>query len=140
LDPVTTGLLAEIAAAIQTTGTVKQNTDPNTMSYVWQPSSVSRQHQPTGRLDVNLSPRHRLSGSFTRLVLASKPDILNGDDPIFPGLTETGNQISYRNTGQITLRSTLSPNVVNETQFGGAWGPTYFSNELTPDLYADMKG
>jgi hypothetical protein len=28
----------------------------------------------------------------------------------------------------LTLRSTLSPHIVNEAQCGGAWGPTYFSN------------
>ena len=98
------------------------------MSYVWQPASVSRQHQPTGRVDYNVNTANRLTGSFTRLILASRPDLLNVDDPIFPGFSETGNQISYRNTGQLTLRSTLSPHIVNEAQCGGAWGPTYFSN------------
>ena len=42
-----------------------------------------------GRLDYNLSDKHRLSGSFTHNKLDSTPDTTNNREPNFPGFPGT---------------------------------------------------
>ena len=67
------------------------------------------EHNPTIRLDVNLTDNHRLTGTHNWQEAFQHPDLLNSNDPTFPGFANYADQTSYRNLGSYTLRSTLSP-------------------------------
>ena len=88
-------------------GTINDTGNGNTLDYVFQPDSVGNQYSPTGRVDFNLSDKHRLSGSYWWQRFTSTTDLLNNAEVRFPGLTNFGTQNSYRTTGNSTLRSTL---------------------------------
>jgi hypothetical protein len=91
-------------------------------------------------LDFNLSEKHRFSGTYNFQKFNSNPDTLNSVDARFPGLPAHGSQYSYRNSGSATLRSTLSPNIVNEAVFGLLSSPVYFFGDMTPDMFENQKG
>lgn len=63
IDPTMAKLMALIDEATKTTGTRSASNDPLYDSYVWQSPADLFEHQPTVRLDYNLTDRHRLSGS-----------------------------------------------------------------------------
>jgi hypothetical protein len=96
------------------------------------------------RLDLNVTDRHRLSGSWNFTNLLSTPDTLNNRDPAFPGFPITGAQHSKRYTFQTNLRSSFGSNIVNEFKVGFTGGATFFSPELNPSMWggslADQAG
>lgn len=92
---------------------------------------------PTIRLDYNLSPAHRLTGSWNFNDLVSRPDTTNTRQATFPGSSNSSAQISDRYTFQTTLRSTISGSIVNELRYGMSGGATLFSPDLTKDMFND---
>jgi hypothetical protein len=139
-DPVIQGLLAKIRQGTATTGTVNDIGLPNRLQYVYQAEAVGNQYSPTTRLDFNLSDRHRLSGAYWWQRFTSSVDLLNSREPRFPGLLNSGSQNSYRTTGNSTLRSTLTSNIVNELRGGWQWSPNDFFANVTADQFADQGG
>jgi hypothetical protein len=137
LDPTIANLLADIRASTGTTGQVIDIADPSLQEFKWQVSRKGITRYPTVRMDVNLTDRHRVSGSWNFTNLLSTPDTLNGRDPIFPGFPVTGAQHSKRYTFQTNLRSTLGSGLVNEFKVGWTGGATFFSPELNPGLWAN---
>jgi hypothetical protein len=108
--------------ATKTTGTRSANADPLYDYYVWQSPSTLFEHQPTVRLDYNLTDNNRPE----RIVVAdhrqADPDYLNNADPRFPGAPEPARlQVSTRPLLSTALRSVLSKNIVNELR-GGVHG------------------
>jgi hypothetical protein len=73
-------LLAKINEAAGSEGTRSPN-DPLFDSYVWQSPSELFEHQPTFRIDYNLTDNHRLSGSYSFITAKREPDYLNSADP-----------------------------------------------------------
>jgi hypothetical protein len=140
LDPITRGMLSAIRTAAGTTGAITDLTNPNTQQYFYQSGGTNRQHAPTGRVDVNLTNNHRLSGSYSWGRLMTSPDILNNNDSPFPGFPVYGESPSYRTVGSINLRSTLSSNVVNEVRGGWQWSPLEFSTNVTPQMFNEQAG
>ena len=140
LDPITGGLLANIRAAAGTAGTITELTNPNTQQYFYQSAGTNRQHAPTGRVDINVSQNHRLSGSYSWGRLVTEPDILNNNDSPFPGFPNFGRSPSYRTVGSTSLRSTLSSNLVNDLRGGWQWSPLEFSTNVTPDMFDQQGG
>ncbi len=135
IDPTIGRVLSDIRAS--TTGsTVVDNTDPLTqnLTYWYQTDSVTK--YPTGRLDVNLTDKHRLSWSMTYTDLVSTPDTTNNREPNFPGFPNTGSQVSDRYITRGTLRSTLGANLVNEVTIGGSGGPTMFAPEIAASQFS----
>ena len=65
---------------------------------------------------------------------------MNSVEPRFPGFPSHGAQYSYRHQGTATLRSTLSPNIVNEAIFGLIWAPVYFFNDITQSQFDSQGG
>ena len=59
---------------------------------------------------------------------ATDPDTLNNAEQTFPGafFAAHAGQHSYRTTGSVTFRSTLSSNKVNEIVSGWQWSPVDF--------------
>jgi hypothetical protein len=139
-DPLVMATLGRIRQATTTEGTVSQLTDPNQMQYVYQGEGGRDEHNPTVRIDYNLSNSHRLSGTYNWQRAFQHPDLLNNNDPTFPGFANFLDQQSTRTLGSMTLRSTLGPRLVNELIGGYLWSPIDFSGPLAPSQFEDQGG
>jgi len=117
-DPTVASILAKIQAGMATTGTINTTANPLLDSYVWLSPSKLFEHQPTIRLDYNITDRHRLSGTTATIWAERTADYLNGTDARFPGSTNIRDFKSKRPLYTLTLRSTLSQNLVNELRGG----------------------
>jgi hypothetical protein len=129
MDPTIQRVLGDIRASTSQ-GQVRDLTDPLQQEMLWQFDNKGVTRYPTARVDVNLTNKHRLSGSVNYTDLLSTPDTTNDREPVFPGFPGFGNQHSDRYTVQGTLRSTLTPNLVNELRIGRTGGATLFSPEI----------
>ena len=139
-DPITRQVLANIRASTATTGTVSDLTNPTIQQFFYQSAGTNKQHAPTGRVDINLSQNHRLSGSYSWGRLVTNPDILNNNDSPFPGFPVYGISPSYRTVGSTSLRSTLSGSLVNEIRGGWQWSPLDFSSNVYRDMFGQQGG
>ena len=143
-DPLMMNILNMMRNSTTTTGVVNQTTSLNTNSYDWQAPGRLFEQQPTARVDYNISASHRLSGSVSSIFTFRDPDYLNDDEPRFPGAPNYRVFRSTRPLYSVSLRSTLSANMVNElrgglTAVGGA-GSRFGrpSDPMTgPESYAD---
>ncbi len=135
IDPTIAQMFAAINAGVASQGSIQQNVDLNTFSYSWQPPEFRIERFPFGRIDTNLSSRNRLSGTFLIHKINSDPDVVNQGFSSYPGIPVKSTQYSYRQTSTVTLRTTLSKNIVNEFGYGNIWAPVYFSSNMTPDRY-----
>jgi hypothetical protein len=139
-DPFLLGLLGKIRQSTTTTGNI---TTPlgatNTQNFVFQAASQGNQYAPTTRIDYNLTDKHRLTGSYLWQRFLSKPDLLNNAEPVWPGFPNSSWQTSYRTTGSLSMRSTLSSKMVNEVRGGWQWSPNSFFGNLTKDMF-DVHG
>ena len=140
-DPVVKSLLESMRAASQLTGTVQEvATSPNTASFAWLVNRKVQRHSPTTNITVNLTPNHRLQGSYYWQRFSDAPDTLNSGDPSYPGFPHFSNTTSFRTSASMTLRSTLSSSMVNEVRGGWQWSPqAFFLNEV-PEMFANQGG
>jgi hypothetical protein len=135
MDSTIARLLADIRSAVGTTGTITDQADPRLQSYTFNVAQESKNIFPTVKLDYNVTDRHRLTGSFNYNHILSTPDTLNGRDPQFPGFPVQGTQDSDRYTTKLSLKSTLTGNIVNEFSIGGTGGATLFSPGLAASMW-----
>jgi hypothetical protein len=136
VDPVVARVLTDIRNTTSQGG-VANLADPLVQRFTYQSQFSNVTRYPYLRLDFQLSQKHQLSGAYILTDLLSDPDTLNGRDPQFPGFPVGGVQDSKRYAWHSTLRSTLSPNLVNEIRvFGATGGATNFSTEITPAMWA----
>jgi hypothetical protein len=134
-DPTVAKLLADVRNATAMTGGILDLTDPSLQRFTFQNEQRSLNRYPTGRVDFNLTDRHRLSVSGNYQHIDSNPDTLNGRDPIFPGFPVQGTQDSTRYTLQGTVRSTLGATLVNEMRIGATGGATLFAKEIGRSMW-----
>ena len=144
VDPTIARLLLDIENSTSQGG-VAPLTDPLVQRFTYQYDTKGVTKYPTGRVDLNVTDKHRASWSMSYTDLVSTPDTTNNREPNFPGFPGTGSQISDRYIVQGTLRSTLGANLVNEFRVGGTGGATFFSPEIGPHQYggtaiADQAG
>jgi Carboxypeptidase regulatory-like domain len=147
LDPMMMSLINRTAAATQVQsarGTVSNTSDPLIDQYVWLSPGELFEHQPTVKIDYNLSDKHRLTGSYQIIWAERDPDYLNGGDVRFPGGTNYSYFHSRRPLHSYALRSTLSNNTVNEVRVGitAKGGASYFGSYDSNGVqtFADMGG
>ncbi len=133
INPVIGKLVGDIrsAAAGLTTGGAIASWDLNTDKFDFSPGGKQFRHFPTWRVDYNLSQNHRLTATARYNRFESDPDILNSNEPNFPGFTNRGGQWSNRYMWQGTLRSTFGKSLVNEARYGFAGGTTQFFTDVT---------
>ena len=117
-DPTMVNLLGLIDSSTRTTGTRAAGGDPLYDNYVWQSPSELFEHQPTTRIDYNLSNDHRLNGSFSFITAKRTPDYLNNADPRFPGAPNQRDYVSKRPLLSVGVRSVMSKDVINELRGG----------------------
>ena len=147
-DPTMTKIMSMINEATKTAGTRTAAADPLYDTYVWQSPSKLFEHQPTVRLDYNLTAKHRLSGSYSTITAKRTPDYLNSADPRFPGAPNQRDFVSSRPILSVSMRSVLSKDVTNEVRGGGAaFGPgSHFGQPSAidsrngPKTFADQGG
>lgn len=147
-DAMVTSLLSKIAASTAKTGTVNETADPLLNSYVFLSPSKLFEHQPTIRLDYNITDKHRLSGTMAVIWAERTADYLNGTDARFVDSTNVRDFKSKRPLFSLTLRSTISANVVNELRGGitAKWGQSNFgfpsatASRNDPSSFADQGG
>jgi hypothetical protein len=144
VDPTVRGLLDKIQASMATTGAINQQSDPLLRSYVWQSPGELFEHQPTVRIDYNITDKHRLTGSSQVIFARRDPDYLNGADARFP---DSPNYRLFRSTRPLhsfALRSALSSNLVNELRGGitALGGASYFGDLTSngPPSFDDQGG
>lgn len=140
IDPTIASILNMIKASTATTGRLNETTSRNTQSFVFQAEGKGNQYAPTGRLDYNITDKHRLSATYYWQRFKNSPDLLNNVDPAFPGFKNLGSQNSYRTTGSVGLRSTLTQNMVNEFKGGWQWSPNDFFSNVTKDMFDEIGG
>jgi Carboxypeptidase regulatory-like domain/TonB dependent receptor-like, beta-barrel len=141
MDPTIAALLGQIRSATGATGSVI--TPPNatnTQNYIFQASSRGNQYAPTGRVDINVTDAHRLTGTYWWQRFLAKPDLLNNAEAVFPGFPSESFQTSYRTTGSVGLRSTLGPSLVNEVKGGWQWSPNAFYTNVVPSMFQNQDG
>ena len=142
-DPVVLRTLGMIQSALSTPGTtLTQLANPMQQSFVWQSAGFQKERQPIGKVDYNLSAKHRLSATYNWQIVDRDPDHLNGGDVRYPNSTNYSHYVSYRYLFSSSLRSTLSSNLVNEVRAGWRWGPGSFGQLQSngPETYADTNG
>jgi hypothetical protein len=143
-DPTVMKLLNLISSATKTTGLVSATTNPLTNSYVWQSPGKLFEHQPTFTMDYQLSTRHRLRGSAQAIWAERDPDYLNSADARFPGAPNYRLFNSTRPLYSVSLRSTLTSNLVNELRGGitALGGSSNFGNPKSngPQSFDDLGG
>jgi hypothetical protein len=134
-DPVVTALLADIRAAASSTGSIEPLADPNLERFRYNLSVKSQRWYPTFRVDVNMSEKHRVSGSFNYNNFSDYPDTLNSRDASFPGFPVAAGQSSKRYGVSTSLRSTFTANMVNEVRIGGSGAPVAFFDEFNKGMW-----
>jgi hypothetical protein len=147
-DPTMMKLLGQIDASTKTTGTRAAQSDPLYDNFVWQSPSELFEHQPTVRLDYNLTNNHRLNGSFSQITAKRTPDYLNNTDPRFPGAPNQRDFVSTRPLIALAMRSVLSKNIVNEVRggltayaSGSNFGyPSSMASSNDPSTFTDSGG
>jgi hypothetical protein len=143
VDPTIAAILEHMRAATATTGNILPSTSTtlfNTLGYTYQAPSLRDEYSPTSKIDFNLSPAHRLSGTYYWQRFKSNPDILNSAEARFPGFANFGTQDSYRTTGSVQLRSTLGSGMVNTATGGWQWSPVQFFQNVTKEMFDDEGG
>ncbi len=120
--------------------TINATTDPLTQEGVWQLSTASTTKYPTVRIDWNATSKHRVSFSTTYNHLISNPDTTNTTYTQWPGFPNIGVQDSERYSGQVSVRSTLGANLVNEVRVGATGGATQFFPSNNPSMFTDYGG
>jgi hypothetical protein len=140
-DPVIKTLLEQMRTAAGTTGSITNvNSSPNTSAYAWFVDVKSIRHAPTTNITFNLTPKHRLQGSYYWQRFNDTPDTLNSGDPSYPGFPHFVDQSSFRTSASMSLRSTLSSSMVNEVRGGWQWSPVQFFLNEVPSMFSNQNG
>jgi Carboxypeptidase regulatory-like domain len=142
-DPTIKALLAQIRASAEGTvpagiGKISDQNDVNTQQLIYQAPGNYVNHLPTSRVDFNLSPKHRLTGSYWWQEINRFPDIQNNGETTFPDLPNVANYTSVRSVGSVTLRSTLGAQFVNELITGWQWSPGTFNSGVVASMFQNQ--
>ena len=86
VDPTVATMFSMINASVQTQGSSQQNVDRNTYTYSWQPPEFRIERFPFARVDVNLTSKQRLGGTFLYHKINSDPDIVNSGFSSYPDI------------------------------------------------------
>ncbi len=148
-DPILASTFAQIAK-LSANGVVKSNSvtsnDYNTNTLSYQPTGLDKRNFYTGRIDYNLTLKHRLSLVYDYDFYGGFSDFLNNVVPYYPGTGAVlGNdspvgQSSNRFAGTLSWRATLSPNLTNELRGGINGGTVLFFGQISPGMFSTWKG
>ena len=107
----------------------------NTGGYRFNAVILSPSDQFAGRLDHRINDKHSLEAIFSYGDVNFLGDYINDGEPAFPGAPYRTRDTLGRGLST-TLRSTLSPTIVNEARFGAQLATLTFGNTATfPEGY-----
>jgi hypothetical protein len=144
-DPTVQALLGQIRSLAEAsvsagTGRINSRNNVNQEELIYQAPGKYVNHLPTGKVDFNLSPQHRLSGSYWWQNVSRFPDIQNNGEATFPGLPNKADYESIRTVGSVSMRSTFSSSLVNELVGGWQWGPGTFNSGVVASQFDNQAG
>lgn len=141
IDPTVGGLLNQIRQSTSQ-GTVQAIANsPNYQQFNFVGQGGQTRYFTTARIDINLTSKHSLENTWNYQEFGGKAvDFLNFSDPAFPGFPNAGGQNSQRWANSTALRSTLTPNLVNEARFSMLGGISLFLGEVSPAQFANQGG
>ena len=135
-DPIVQGMINDMNASTSQ-GSLRQGNDPLVQTLTFTLPSSTKWRYMTGRLDFNLTSKHRLEVTWNHNKLFPiQYDTTNGREPNFPNSPNYGVQGSQRYNGSLSLRSTLTPRIVNEFRSGMSGGPSLFNPNVSPEMYS----
>ena len=134
MDPTIAKVLGDIRTATSRTGSLL-TIDGNLDRYAFNVPTTSLRRYPTGRFDLNLTDKHRVSSAANYQYFTDFPDTLNNREASFPGFPVEAGQKSKRLGFSNWVRSTFTSNVVNEARVGYSWAPVIFYGELNLGMY-----
>jgi hypothetical protein len=135
-DPTVQKILADMNAATSQ-GSLRQGNDPLVQTLTFTLPTKTMWRYMTGRLDFNLTSKHRLEATWNHNKLfCLQYDTTNGYEPNFPNSPNYGVQCSQRYNGSLSLRSTLSARLVNELRSGMSGGPSLFNSNMNPGMFS----
>ncbi len=135
-DPIVQKLLADMRASTSA-GSLRDGNDPLVQTLTFTLPSKTKWRYMTGRLDFNLSSRHRLEATWNHNKLFCMDyDTTNSYEPNYPNAVNYGVQCSQRYNGSLSLRSTLTPRLVNEFRSGMSGGPSMFNSNVSPAMFS----
>ena len=140
IDPTIGPLLKSIRETVSKGGLQPVNDQPNTERLTFINPGGQDRRFPTVRLDFNLTKNHHLENIWNYQQFLNGVDFLNNADPAFPGFPNFGGQDSNRWSNATALRSTLTPNLVNEARFAMVGGITLFRGAVTSDQFENQGG
>jgi len=136
-DPTIKQIIADMRAGTSM-GSLRAGNDPLVETLTFTLPSSTKWRYMTGRLDFNLTSRHRLEVTWNHNKLFPiQYDTTNGREPNFPNAPNYGVQGSQRYNGSLALRSTLTARIVNEFRSGMSGGPSLFNPNVNPGMYKD---
>lgn len=131
LDPV----VARYIALTPTPNNFQLGDGLNTGGYRFNSKILSPSDQLAGRLDHRLNDKHSLEATFSYGDVNFLGDYINEGEPAFPDAPYRTRNTLGRGLST-TLRSTLSPTVINEARFGAQLSTLTFANTATfPENY-----
>jgi Carboxypeptidase regulatory-like domain/TonB-dependent Receptor Plug Domain len=134
VDPTIAKVLSDIRSATGKTGSIA-DTDGNLQRYTFNVPVESVRRYPTGRIDYNLTSKHRISSSVNYQKFTDSPDTLNNRDEFFPEFPNRSGQASSRASYTGAVRSTLGRNLVNEAHVGYSSAPVQFFPEMNLGMF-----
>jgi hypothetical protein len=151
IDPTIGGILDGFSAGAAKGGITRErvstNNDYNRLNLNFQAPGTNVRRFPTLRLDANLTENQHLEFVYNYQYYFSDPDGVNGQLPVVPGTgvvlgqAPTGSIKRNVFSGALALRSTLTPNLVNEVRGTlGQGGNVLFSGEMSPGLFTPWRG
>jgi hypothetical protein len=140
VDPIVGPLLAQIRSSTSQGSVQAIPNAPNYQNFNFNGIGGQDRYFSTVRLDFNLTSKHHLENIWNYQEFGNPVDFLNLVDPSFPGFTNAGGQDSQRWSNSTALRSTLTPNLVNEARFTMLGGISLFLGGVSPAQFASQGG
>jgi len=135
-DPIVKKMLADMSSSVSQ-GSLRQGNDPLVQTLSFTLPTKTKWRYMTGRLDFNLTSKHRLEVTWNHNKLfCLQYDTTNGYQPSFPNSPNYGVQCSQRYNGSLALRSTLTSRLVNELRSGMSGGPSMFNSNVSPAMFS----
>lgn len=151
IDPTISAIMDAFSAGAAKGGRLRErvttNSDYNRLDLNFQAPGQNVRRFPTLRMDWNITEKHHLEYVYNYQYYNSNPDAVNGQLPVVPqtgvvlGQPPTGSIVRNVFSGALALRSTLTPNLINEVRGTlGQGGNVLFSGEMSPGLFAPWRG
>jgi hypothetical protein len=128
MDPTIHKLLADIRSSAAK-GSVKLGSDPAYQSLTFTDNGGLFSKAPTARFDFNWSRKHHLqvSWNFLKFEYGAGSHVSN---PAYPGFPNHDGQSANRFAASATLRSILTPKLVNEARIGFHGGTELYQTNV----------